>query len=178
MGRRRTVRLAAVLATSLALLVGLAPRVSAHGSEDTSNKASDYVRQCIAYMVNAQEDSDMAHDKIHDAMDASDKSGVDMQDVDLAHDAFHSGDMHTTQAYLEASIGVKPHMGTVQPAKVMTDSMAAVGAEPGSTFIDQPLDGTRNLSGANVVVLIVSVLALITGALLALRNRRRHVTEA
>lgn len=167
-----------MLATSLALLLGLAPRVSAHGSEDTSNKASDYVRQCIAYMVNAPGDSDMAHDKMHDAMDAADKDGVDMPDVSLAEHAFHSGDVHMAQAYLEASIGVTPHMGTMQPAKVMTDSMAAVGAEPGSTFIDQPLDGVRNLSGANVGALLGSLLALVLGAVLALRNRRRHVEEA
>ena len=177
MGVLRPARVAAILATTATLMIGLAPRVSAHGADDTSNRSADYVRQCITYMVSTA-DLDMAHDKMHDAMDASDRSGVDIQDVELAHDAFHAGDMHHAQAYLEASIGVQPHISGVTPATVSTDAMAAVGAEPGTVFIDQPLDGVRTLSGVNLAALLLSILALVSGVVIALRTRPRHRTES
>ena len=174
--RARAIRLALILLLTGGFLVGLAPRVSAHGGGDTSDKASDIVKQCIAFLVN-EPDMDMIEDKMHDALDAPDMTGVDMDDVTAAHAAFHAGDMDRAQAYLEASIGLQPHMSGIQAAAVMQDVMPATGADPGNVVIDQPLDGVRSLSGGNLAAFVLSILAIVAGAALALRTRPRHRRE-
>lgn len=172
MRSRGVLRIVVVPLLAGALSVGLAQRVSAHGGEDTSDKASDIVRQCIALMVNAPGDMDMQEDKIHDAIEAADKAGVDIDDVVQAHTEFHAGDLVRSQAYLEAAIGVQPRVAGISPASVSSDVMPAIGAEPGAEFLDQPLDGVRNLSGGNLVALVLSIAAVAGGAALALRGRR------
>jgi hypothetical protein len=131
-------------------------------------------------MVNMPGDAgmDMVHDKMHDAMDAPDMTGVEMADVALAHTAFHTGDMDRAQAYLEAAIGVQPRLAGVQPATVSQSMMPPTGAEPGNVLIDEPLDGVRTFAGGNLVALILSVLAVAGGAVLALRTRPRPRREA
>jgi hypothetical protein len=180
MRNHRAIRAGLTLATTAALLIGASPRVSAHGGGDTSNKSADYVRQSIAYLVNMQSDAgmDMAEDKMHDAMNAPDHTGVDMDDIARAHDAYHAGSMDVCIAYLEASIGVQPQSSDIKAAAVAMDNMPAMGAEPGNVLIPQPLDGARDLSGASLAALVVSIVSIVAGALLALRTRRRHGGEA
>lgn len=103
---------------------------------------------------------------------------MDLDDVGLAHDAFHQGDVTRCTAYLEAAIGIQPDVAGIQAAAVTRDTEPVTGAEPGNVLIAQPLDGVRNLTGGNLAALLVSILLIVADAGLALRTRRGHRTEA
>lgn len=180
MSWRSLARVALIGLSLLMVAAASAVGASAHGAGDTSNKAADYVRQCLAYMENlpgSMAAMDMAEDKMHDAMDAPDTMGVDMQDVAEAHTEYHNGDMSMTVAYLEAAIGVQPGVGDIPAANVPMNMQPVTGAQPGNAFIATPLDGVRSFSGVNLWALVASIAALVCGAVLALRSRLRRARE-
>src|SRR6266508_6473732 len=105
---------------------------AAHGGEE-SDKASDLVLQAIALMVNEPGSRAAAAEKIHDALEAKSKKGVDLGDVEDADKALKGRDVHRARALLERSIGAEPHLSSVEPQPIRERSeQPARGAEPGT----------------------------------------------
>jgi hypothetical protein len=166
--------LAALLAAVLLAVAG-AP-AWAHG-----DKAYTLVREAIALMVNKPSAHDAILDKINDALQAKDKSNVDMPLVAQAKDAFLAGDGHKAQALLEQSIGAQVHTSTAEPMPINTPPpspgassepmppMAEASASPAAAMADLP--GRGSLGGGDWVLIVVSLLVGVGGILLAARLR-------
>jgi len=163
-----------VVAASGALVVP----AQAHAAEKTI-KATNLVKQGIAFIVNEPDHPDSALDKMKDALDSTDTSGVFLDYVKQAQVAEKAGDIHKARALLEASIGAKPHISGVDPAPIgQLTVQPAVAAEAGSAVVIDPLMLSADFSGGNIALLAASLIAIALGAGMAFRMRtRRHKGE-
>ncbi len=168
-------RLAGASIAAAVLVVAWGQPALAHeGDEDA--KAGDLVRQAIALIVNRPDDHEAIEDRIADAPDAKDTSGVDLALVERAGRAFADGDLHRARALLEQSIGAQPHVptGAAEPPPIRETSPMARGAEPGEELIAEPLDTDDGLGGGDWALLAASVAASGLGVWLSWRYRPRH----
>lgn len=192
-------RFLAVSAVFVAVFALSVPSAFAHEGE-TSDKASDLVRQAIAVMVNEPDNTAAVDDKLNDATNATDQAGVDPKELAAARDAMAAGDMHRARALAEVSIGAQPHRAlaevpaigettptTVAPSApmpgsgmpvttaVLGNSMTmAAGAETGQASFADPLDVRPGLTGRDWAVLGLSLAAGLTGIYLTVRFRPPH----
>lgn len=171
-----TVLTLGLMAAATALL---ALPAQAHAGEKTM-KATDLVKQGIAFIVNEPDHPESALDKMKDAIDSEDQKGVDIDFVKQAQTAEKAGDTHKARALLEASIGAKPHISGVDPAPIGEISVQppAVGAEAGVGIATDPLQPAAEFSGTNLALLAASLIAIALGAWMAFRMRPRHRPEA
>jgi len=80
------------------LILGLVPgNASAHGGDD-SNQSLVLVRQAIALIVNTPDDTATIADKVKDALNAEDKSNVDLSLVQQAKDMLAALQTDTSEA--------------------------------------------------------------------------------
>jgi len=166
----RAGQLAAVLATlTLALVPGTA---WAHGPEGTE-RAYDLVRQAIALIVNTPDNMDSIADKVTDATEAADSSGVQIPLVKQAKKAMDAGDLHQTRALLEKSIGARVHTDTSEPVPI--GQPAPVGADTGTVAAVDPMPGRNGLAGSDWIMLALSVVVGVGGIALSLKLRPRHL---
>ncbi len=158
------------------LLSAPAAPAFAHGGND-SDKAGVLVRQAIAYIVNEPGNTAGAADKINDAKDAADKTGVDLNLVAQAGDAFDRGDIHRARTLLERSIGARPHLGGSDPQPIRVTPPLATGAETGIDVVTDPLPPHRTLGGGDWVSLSGLIALGALGVYLARRFRPPHSSE-
>jgi hypothetical protein len=185
----RVVLLAAVL------LLAIAVPALAH-EEDVNRAAADLVRQAIALLATTPDDLGELREKLEAAVQAEDRSGVDLALVEQATTVlFDEGDPHRARALLEQAVGARPHIGLEDPAPIRQTRPApepgmagtgaegapmpmtpqpmemARGAQPGATLIADPLE-TRPVLTAGDWALLGGSLALgLTGVWLVLRRR-------
>jgi hypothetical protein len=169
----RVGRLAAVVA-ALALALTFVPGTAAwaHGPEDTE-RAYDLVRQAIALIVSTPDDMDGIADKVNDAMEADDASGVQITLVKQAEQAMEAGDLHQTRALLEKSIGARVHTDASEPVPI--GQPAPVGADTGTVAAVDPLPGRDGVAGSDWIMLALSLLVGLGGIALSLQLRPRHL---
>lgn len=157
--QRRSGWLQGALVAAIAVLAVLVPAAPAfaHGGGD-SDQSRVLVVDALSYLANKPSDyMDMAIDKIGDALDAPDKSGVDLAKVAAAQKAMDAEDMMQTRALLESSL--KPQAAPV------------VGMDPGTTRMPDPMSGHTNWAGVGAVYAGLSGLVLLIGLVLAMRWR-------
>jgi hypothetical protein len=166
----RAGRLAAVVA---ALTLALVPGTAwAHGPDETE-RAYDLVRQAIALIVNTPDDMDGIADKVNDAIEAEDSSGVQITVVKQAEGAMEAGDLHQTRALLEKSIGARVHTDASEPVPI--GQPAAVGADTGTVAAVDAMPGRGDIAGSDWIMLALSVLVGVGGIALSIRLRPRHL---
>jgi hypothetical protein len=188
--------LTAVVAVAL-LLAGARP-ASAHEDDEEGTTAAEFVRQAIALIVNTPSDTEGIADKINDASEAEDASGVDVALVDEAGAAFAAGDVHQARALLERSIGAQPHINEAEPPPIRettptaagdseemgemgeapgpaedngTPMTMATGDEPGTELIADSLETQPHLDGGDWALLASSIAVGLVGVWLGLRWR-------
>lgn len=178
------------LVAVLIAVVTATPAIAHEGEQ--SKKATDDVRQAIAYIVNEPDNMDMITDKVGDALESDHKAGVDIRLVKQAQDALGRNDMMAARALLEESIGARPDLtGTdVQPILQVPSGQSTVplatGEETATNVITDPLPGRRGLTGADWTLLGCAALLAVAGVMLARRWRphdtvrqlRRRMTSA
>src|SRR5262249_58435891 len=100
---RRPVTILAALLVGVWLSTLAASPAVAHGGGD-SDQASVLVLQAIGFIVNKPGDMDDISDKVNDALNAPDKEGVDMAQVQAAKDALDKEDMDQARDLLQQSL--------------------------------------------------------------------------
>lgn len=150
---RRTCTIALV---GLFLLLPAAPAV-AHGDGDSA-QSRVLVLDALTYLANRPAGyMEEATDKIGDALEAPDQSGVDLADVEAAQQALMSNDMMRARSLLEHSLA--PVTGPV------------TGVDPGTTRMPDPLSAPTTWDSATVLTALFAAVAVLTGLALALRWR-------
>lgn len=166
-----------VLTVGLAIAAtgGLMIPAQAHTGEKAM-KGTDLVKQGIAFLVEKPMEPGLALDKMKDALDATDHSGVFLDYVKQAQVAENAGDIHKARALLEASIGAKPHISGVEPAPI-----GQITVQPpisvDATIPNDPLELAAEFTGLNIALLVISVIAVALGAWMAFRMRPRRRQE-
>ncbi|HUW79188.1 MAG TPA: hypothetical protein VMV52_10640 [Candidatus Nanopelagicaceae bacterium] len=149
-------RLATVLVTGWLALMPAIPAF-AHGGGD-SNQSRILVLDALAYLANKPADyMDLVTDKVNDAIEAEDPSGVTIEQVVAAQQALEAGDMTQVRTLLQSSL---------QP---LTEPV--VGEDVGTTTMLDPLGFTTKWTGSTGSFGLISLLALISGTLFAIRWR-------
>ena len=152
------------------------PGAWAHEGEETA-KASESVRQAIAFIVNDPDNMDMISDKVADALEAEDTSGCDLALVRQAQAALANDDMMAARTLLEKSIGARSDLtGTdVRPILQVPPGSPgvplAVGSETGTNVVTDEMPGRGALTGADITLLVLAGLLALAGVLLSVRLR-------
>jgi hypothetical protein len=98
-------------------VAALAAPASAHEGEEKV-PARTQVQVAVALITTQPEQMDLAADRINDAIEAEDQSGVDIDRVKQAQAAFRAGDVPRTELLLEQALGACPGEPVVNPAGV------------------------------------------------------------
>lgn len=110
--RRRLWGLVIWLAVASLIVALLAPPAFAHGKKLPAKKL---VEQAIALLRTQPNQVEAIEDKLHDALEAKDTSGVDLALVRRADQAFDRRDLHRAWDLLEEAIGAAPHRVVRRP---------------------------------------------------------------
>ena len=144
------------LLTGLLVLLPGAPAL-AHGGGD-SEQSRVLVLDALTYMANRPAGyMDAVTDKVGDALEAPDTTGVNLAKVESARQALERNDMMQTRALLQASLA--PMAGPV------------TGEDPGTTTMLDPLTVHTTWAGSEAVLAALSLGAALTGLVLARRWR-------
>lgn len=148
---------AAVLLSCLFLAGGVvsAPLASAHEG-DPSSEGYLLVQQALGHLVHDPGNVGPALEKIDAALAAPDQDGVSVAELQQARTALQAGNSAQGRALLQESITMA--LSTLKPA---------TGGETWTTVVLDPLPPRGGLTGADWVSLTVSVLAILTGLVLA-----------
>lgn len=148
---------AAVLLACLFLVGGVisAPLACAHEG-DASSEGYLLVQQALGHLVHDPADVAPALEKIDAALAAPDQEGVSVADLQQAKAALRTGNSARGRALLQQSITVA--LSTLKPA---------TGDQTGTTVVLDPLPPRAGLTGADWGLLTVSILAVLTGLVLA-----------
>jgi len=164
-----------VLGVMLVGLFGFAASAQAHGEEDGDAKA--HVLRAIALIVNTPDDHMGIEDHIHDALEAKDHAGVDLTHVRHAEAAFEAGNPRRTRDYLQSAIGAGPFVSNAPPKPIGKvygrpgEPAYAVGGESGTIVVLDSYRPNSSLNGGDWLMLLLSIAAILAGALLAWRFR-------
>ena len=113
---RHTLLAMVVLEVASGVFILNLPAALAHeGEEETS--AKELVLQGIALLRGQPDQSEAIEDKMHDALEAEDASGVELSLVERADEAFEGGDLHEARDLLEEAVGAAPHRVVEDPGK-------------------------------------------------------------
>jgi hypothetical protein len=153
-----------------------APGAWAHGGETTA-MASDAVRQAIAHLVHDPPNMAAVEDKVGDALEAEDTSGVDLALVEEAQAAVEANHMMRARILLERAIGARSDLaGTdMQPILQVPPGSStvslAVGSATGTNVVTDEMPGRGALTGTDLVLLLLAGLMAVCGVLLSFRVR-------
>jgi len=178
-GRRRRIAAVTLVAAIGAVLLAVAPAAAVAHGDDEPTTALALVRQAIALIVNTPDDTDMVADKINDAMESDDTSGVQIALVEKAKAELAAGDLHQTRALLEQAIGARVHTGAADPVVIGQVPPPATGAETGTLAAIDALPGRGGLHGGEWTLLALSALIAVAGVGLSFRLHPHpvHVRE-
>ncbi|MFY9634369.1 MAG: hypothetical protein WAL27_06555 [Cellulosimicrobium cellulans] len=123
---------------------------------DPSSEGYLLVQQALGHLVHDPGNVGPALEKIDAALAAPDQDGVSVAELQRAEAALRAGNAAQGRALLQGSITVA--LSTLKPA---------TGGETGTTFVLDPLPPRGGLTGADWGFLTVSMLAILTGLLLA-----------
>jgi hypothetical protein len=158
-------RAVGMVAVALGLVAVMAVPASAHGGE--SDSAEELVLTAIAILEVHPTPGAAVEDKINDAQEAKDLSGVRMNLVRAAGDTLHLGDVATTKRLLEQSVGACPDADILYVSD--QDAKPPCVAPAHSGVIDR-----RALGGTTeVVLLIVAGLLALAGVAIVRHPRVR-----
>ena len=164
------------LVTALLTFVPLT-RARAHGAE-ADIPAKTLVEQGIAIIRTQPDQMDAIADKIKDALDSKDPTGVDLALVGQAQTAFEAGDLSQTELLLEQAIGLTPGSPVISPNEQPRQQPSSIASsEPANhlqALAGSPLGGTAEvvlLAGAGVLALVGLALAALVGLALARKYR-------
>jgi len=148
---------AAVLLACFFLVGGIvaAPLASAHEG-DPSSEGYLLVQQALGHLVHDPGNIGPALEKIDAALAAPDQDGVSVAELEQAKAALQTGNSTQGRVLLQESISVA--LSTLRPA---------TGEETGTTVLLDPLPPRSGLTGADWGILTVSMLAVLTGLVLA-----------
>ena len=145
--RRRLWGLAIWLAAASLALALLAAPASAHGKKLPAKKL---VEQAIALLRTQPDQVEAIQDKLHDAPEAKDTTGVDLALVRKADQAFDRRDLHRAWDLLEEAIGAAPHRvvrrpnprprrpaATPAPTATSMPAMPAPGEQPAQPVLHE-----------------------------------------
>ena len=156
---RSTTRLAracTALLIGLLVLLPAAPAL-AHGEGD-SEQSRVLVLDALTYLANKPAGyMDEVTDKVGDALEAPDSTGVNLAKVQAAQQALKHNDMMQTRTLLQASLA--PMAGPV------------TGEDPGTTAMLDPLTVHTTWAGSEAVLAALSLGAVLIGLILARRWR-------
>lgn len=170
------VRTLAILVASLALAAGV-PTLAHADETGESDQAKVLVLQAIAMLVNKPDDVMAVEERIGDALEAPHTEGVDMAMVEQAAAALENADLRRTRGLLQSSIGAGPYLGTGVPSPILQTSgepgapAHAIGAETGTAVVLDPYQPDRGPDRGEIVLLVISIVAIVGGLLLAWRAR-------
>lgn len=118
-----------------------------------------------------------AAEKLDDAAEADDTSGVDMALVARAQAALGRGDTHAARALLERSIGARPHLEREDPRPIGEVTRLATGTETGIDVVTDPLAPHRRLTGGDWAA-ATGLVALGAAGVFSARRLRPHTPSA
>ena len=156
------------VATLAALLLGSARPALAHEGEENV-PASTSVQEAIAIIRSQPELTDDIADKVGDALESEDQSGVDVDLVRQAQDALDANDLPRAELLLEQAIGACPGATVSSPGSIRSPQPITTPCpKPAhlSTLASAPIGGA-----AEPVLLTIAALMMAGGVLLARRIR-------
>lgn len=148
---------AALLLACLVLVGGasVAPPASADMA-DPSSEGYLLVQQALGHLVHDPAEVGPVLEKIDAALAAPDQEGLSVSELQQAKDALQAGNTAQGRTLLQESITAA--LSTLKPA---------TGDQTGTTVVLEPLPPRGSLTGADWGFLTVSMLAILTGLVLA-----------
>jgi hypothetical protein len=148
---------------ALATLMTFALAPSA-GADEPGETTQGYllVQQALGHLAHdtSHEGMDLAMEKVQDALATEDQAGVDVTALEMAETALEAEQVDTARADLQASI--TQALSTLPPA---------TGEDTGTTVVVPALDTRGGMSGSDWLFVAISLLALVSGIILAIRFR-------
>lgn len=169
-------RVLALLLLGLALLTG--PPSQAHEGEGVS--AREGVLQAIAYLVSSPGDMEAVEEKIADAQEAEDTSGVDLTLVRRAESALVDGDMMLARALLQRAVGAGTDMSGADMRPILqvppgADTVPlATGEATGTSIVTDEMAGREGLTRTDLGLLGAATGLVLAGLWLSHRFRPAH----
>ena len=159
--RRRQRGQGAVAALALLVVVAVA---SPAGADEPGETTQGYllVQQALGHLAHdtSPDGMDLAMEKIDDAIATPDKEGVDVATLQRAKTALEADQVELARTDLQASIAQA--LGALPPA---------TGEDTGTTVILPALDTRGSMSASDWLFVAISVLAMVSGLVLAYRFR-------
>lgn len=146
----------ALLVLSLTALMGSPAQADAEGETTVGYLL---VQQALGHLAHdsSMTGIEVALQNVGDALAASDQEGVDLAQLEQAKAALKAGQVGRARVLLQESI-----QGAV------ADLPAATGEQTGTRVVAAELQGRPDMRGQDWALLVVSVLALVSGTWLAL----------
>ena len=156
---------------TLAVVVFAAPALAHEGEKSTPART---LAQIAVAIIRTQPDQiDAAADKINDAIEAEDHTGLDVALVEQAQQALRAGDMAKTELLLEQALGACPGQPVTNPNPkgIRGGLPARITACPAPQAHELGL-GRRPTRGAARVSLLAVGAVLVAGGLVLSRRIR------
>lgn len=173
---RPVLLLSAGLLLAAATGLGGSPAAWAHGDEDEI-AAVDAVRQAIALLVDDPEDMEPITDKIADALESEETTGVDLALVERAQSSVGADRMMRARRLLERAIGARSDLAGIDMQPILRVPRGtyrlplAVGLDTGTYVVTDELPGRGSLTGLDITLLALAVVLAATGLVLSVRLR-------
>lgn len=155
--------LARCAACALVTLMTFALAPSA-GADEPGETTQGYllVQQALGHLAHdtGHEGMDLAMEKVEDALATKDQAGVDAATLEKAKTALEAEQVDAARAELQDSI-----------TQALRNLPPATGEDTGTTVVLPALDTRGGMSGKDWVFVAISLLALVSGILLAIRFR-------
>lgn len=182
--QRRTFRaLAGPLAILVTAVLLLLPQAPASANEEGTDQASLLVLQTISLIANGR-DQTVVEERLSDALEAPDRSGVDMAKLQRSLQVLQGGEvdqeaLDQVGEVLQGSVTIRAASGygaIPGPGEVSGDQPAFVtGSSTGTVVVLDELRPTRGVSGGgDVVLLVLAAGSILLGLYLARRWRPHH----
>ncbi len=154
---------ALTFATVGLILIAAAPAAFAHEGEESIPAFTD-AQEAIAVLAAHPDALDIAMDKVHDALESEDQSGVNLDLLRQADRALEAGDTQRGEILLEQSIGVCPGQPVVEPADIPRTPLPLGPNVPHIEGI-----GSKPIGGVAEPVLLAAAGVVLVGGLALLR---------
>jgi hypothetical protein len=164
-GMRRRIAVTVMMIAASVLVAGPA---WAHGGQSPS-EGYVMVQQAISYLVNQPGPKGTAEAlvRVDNALAAKDQDGVNVAALQLAKADLTAGNTDAARALLQNSI-----------SEAVAALKPATGEQTGTKIVVPPFQGTASLSGMDWVLLILSGLAALGGAVLVYLLRPKENLDA
>jgi len=156
-------RLAAVAVIGLLATVASAPAAWGHGDEETT-EGYLLVQQALGYLAHdtGMSGIDLAAEKVDDALESDDQTGVNVAELSRGRTALEAGDVAQARTLLQDS--VQQAVAALPPA---------TGTQTGTHEVVTELPGRPDLRNQDWLLLAASALAAVGGVWLAVVLRPR-----